>query len=192
MATSVGRRARTAASSTFGKADGSGFAEALPSSAEGRRSWSPRVRCRPRAPGRSRRRATTITPAPPPSAATDPTSDRRSRRTLRTATAVEVTPSADRSSETNAAQLGKRSADDFAIPLAMTASTASGRSGRAPCADGGGSRRMAVMRAASLSRSYGRCPVSARWAIAAARTDRPCRRPRAPRAARGPCSRACP
>ena len=79
----------------------------------------------------------------------------------------EVTPSADRSSATKAAQLAKRSPGALAMPRASTASTSAGRSGRAVVADGGGSRRMAVMSAASLSRSKGCRPVRARKAIAA-------------------------
>ena len=49
-------------------------------------------------------------------------------------------------------QVGKRSAGDFAIALAMTALTAAGSSGRWPDRDGGGVETCAHITARSSSR----------------------------------------
>ncbi len=75
------------------------------------------------------------------------------------ATAI-AAPSAPRAASIISRQVGKRSSGAFAIARAITASSASGSSGRASETFGGGSVMCANMTATSVSRSYGFLPVS--------------------------------
>ena len=69
------------------------------------------------------------------------------------------TPSASRRASAKASLVGYRSSGRLAMPLASTASTAAGSSGRMAEADGGGSWRWAMAMAMSVSRANGVTPV---------------------------------
>ncbi len=103
-----------------------------------------------------------------------------------------LTASAAPSALTKSRQVGYRLAGDLAIAVAMTWSTAGGRSGRRSVSRGGSASSCAHISAMLSSRRNGGVPVASRRPCRLARTGRPARRLAGPGSARARRSQACP